>query len=502
MQYNRYVHELNAFQHVVHLAQYGPGTIVRVVEHREITRPQFVGRYVLRCRYPTLRRRLTLSWPPSIRLRAGLEGAEGCRFRQSRHDGAERHSLVIEADTLDAIGERILCAVPERWYTCLHVSFPPSENSSLNWKALGDHYLDFVAEALAPSERVSDIAERWRGLTLDAAVATAFDYVRETIRYYGDWRHIYAFVPRPADVVLAKGYGDCKEMALVLMSLLRTLDLDARLALVSTSGFFQPLTEYPTLGAFNHVIVAVIDSQGTPRYYDPTNVVARAWNSFYHLIGRRVLILHRGSSRIDSIAYPPDYVNEIRTSSVIRHHAPDGWRLHGRVVLSGHAALLWHTRNASQVNAPAQQVRKTFLEQWLGIVTDNSAVTHTTDTNVVMEFEADFGEHVVGVTNPVFVLDAPRARVCSSPFADPAYEGPRLIRRLVQHDRWKLPTTHMQLNTKELNRQPFTGTWRKNGDTVERLTQITPSLIEGDAVDEYRALLKNYATFTSATVSE
>jgi len=501
MKYNRYVHELNAFRHTVFLSEYAPGTRIRVVEEREFERPQFLGRFALRERYPAVRRRLVLIWPSSLDLRAGIENAEGCSLQQTKSRGDECHVLVVSADTLEAVDRKASCAVPEQWFACLHVSFPPAGDTTVDWRSVGDHYLEFVGDALAPSDRAAEIAQAWSGLPPDSTVSAAFDYVRNTIRYYGDWRHIYAFVPRPADEVLGKAYGDCKEMAVVLMSLLRPLGLDVRLALVSTRGFFQPLEQYPTLGAFNHVIVAVRRDDGDMRYYDPTHVFASAANSYYHLIGRRVLILRGGASRLDSIGRTPDYTNEVITRSTVECDDRGSWQLHGTIVMKGHSALDWKTEANTNVYVSEEGMRREYLKERFGLATTWSTVSAANDTSVTVEYRADFGEHAIGGRNAVLVLDVPRPVVSASPFADPSYEGPRYLPGLVQRDYWKVPTTHTVLSSKQLDKLCATGSWDTRGGVIRRTIRITPSLIQGETIDEYHALLDQYARFTAATVS-
>ncbi|WP_426207543.1 DUF3857 domain-containing transglutaminase family protein [Massilia sp. TWP1-3-3] len=82
------------------------------------------------------------------------------------------------------------------------------------------------------------------------------DWVRKHIRYVGVYVGPGGVVPHAAAMVLAKRYGDCKDHAILLESLLRAAGIESSAALVNSGNAYR-LPATPTLGIFNHVITYV-----------------------------------------------------------------------------------------------------------------------------------------------------------------------------------------------------------------------------------------------------
>ncbi|MFT3914194.1 MAG: DUF3857 domain-containing protein [Anaeromyxobacteraceae bacterium] len=107
-----------------------------------------------------------------------------------------------------------------------------------------------LAEALGPGPRPDPAKDR------DAIVRKVAAWVWQHARYTGLELGDAAIVPaRPADT-LARRFGDCKDLSLLVLGMLRAAGLQARLALLSTE--WHDLTaELPGLGELDHVVVRV-----------------------------------------------------------------------------------------------------------------------------------------------------------------------------------------------------------------------------------------------------
>ncbi len=110
-----------------------------------------------------------------------------------------------------------------------------------------------------------------RGATGDEAIRRALAWVHGHVRYTGLELGEAEIVPAPPATTVKRRYGDCKDLALLLVALLREAGLDARVALLRTA--WQDLApELPGLGQFDHAIVRV---EGTPpMWIDPTDPYA------------------------------------------------------------------------------------------------------------------------------------------------------------------------------------------------------------------------------------
>lgn len=152
--------------------------------------------------------------------------------------------------------------------TNIRLSTVPDWKTYLSWeKSLLDGVfrdspeLDLVAKQLdAPGASAVDRLER------------IHQFVMEEIRYQQDYESFIAGVkPHPAPMVLERRYGDCKDKAVLFITLARKLGLQAHFANVRTrdSG---PVAEDVPMQQFNHAIVYVPVQPGVPqgRFFDPT----------------------------------------------------------------------------------------------------------------------------------------------------------------------------------------------------------------------------------------
>lgn len=113
-----------------------------------------------------------------------------------------------------------------------------------------------------------------------AKARAIFDWVSRNIRdvavYFGNG----SLMPNDTHTILLRGFGDCKDHAVLLAALLAAKGIDTEQVLISLDPVYeQPKT--PTLQAFNHVIVYV---PALDRYLDPTV----QFGSFDRLPGRDV----------------------------------------------------------------------------------------------------------------------------------------------------------------------------------------------------------------------
>ncbi len=99
-----------------------------------------------------------------------------------------------------------------------------------------------------------------------------FHFVAQEIRYQQDYETTIAGVrPHSCPVVLERGYGDCKDKAVLMILLGREVGLDIRFAILRTSNAGRVLRNVPNQ-QFNHAIVYVPTQEGIERgfFMDPT----------------------------------------------------------------------------------------------------------------------------------------------------------------------------------------------------------------------------------------
>ncbi len=88
-------------------------------------------------------------------------------------------------------------------------------------------------------------------------ISRIFYWVQDHIGYIAFEDGLGAFKPRPADSVFNRRYGDCKDMANLLCTMLRHAGSKAYLTWIGSTDLPYTFTEFPLPSSANHMIVAV-----------------------------------------------------------------------------------------------------------------------------------------------------------------------------------------------------------------------------------------------------
>lgn len=102
-----------------------------------------------------------------------------------------------------------------------------------------------------------------------ARASAALRYVQEDIRYFSVSMGENSHRPQPPDVVLKRGFGDCKDKSYLLVNLLAQLGIDAHVVLLNSASGQLATTMLPSPTVFDHAVVR-IDIGGASYFVDPT----------------------------------------------------------------------------------------------------------------------------------------------------------------------------------------------------------------------------------------
>ena len=141
------------------------------------------------------------------------------------------------------------------------------------WQEVVDWAIPIYAGAYEPSPMVEKLAASLRKdkSTINENIVAALNYVQQQIRYLGIEGGINSYKARPATITLEKRFGDCKDKAVVLISLLHAMGIQAHPALVHSSSGRNLKRMLPSIDSFDHVIVRI--TVGDCWYWvDPTKL--------------------------------------------------------------------------------------------------------------------------------------------------------------------------------------------------------------------------------------
>jgi transglutaminase-like putative cysteine protease len=175
-----------------------------------------------------------------------------------------------------------------------------------------------LQEGLPTSPEVTALADSWRSLpTEEARFLAAVRFVQDEVRYLGIELGPNTHQPHPPGQVLAQRFGDCKDKALLLSTLLRTLGIPAHMALVHSRRHGGVASLHPSPGAFNHAIVRA-QLAGRTEWVDATMTHQRGrLGARTPLPYGQALVLAPGTSALESIPLPPPEAPELDATYVL-----------------------------------------------------------------------------------------------------------------------------------------------------------------------------------------
>jgi transglutaminase-like putative cysteine protease len=214
---------------------------------RTVRRAVFPGRFLFSAYLsrgaPLLDYTLTVRAPKSLALHA--EAFEMSYSEDTQGDSVVRrwHGAIPQAsDETAAVG-------PFDRLPRVFVSSEP------NYAAFARDYATLVAPHLAVTPHVQALADR-----LTAGIAgrreqarALYEWVSAHVRYVAVYLAAGALEPHDADTVLAHGWGDCKDHAVLLQALLSARGIAAQLVMLNLGAHYT-LSGPPTFAQLNHAI--------------------------------------------------------------------------------------------------------------------------------------------------------------------------------------------------------------------------------------------------------
>jgi tetratricopeptide (TPR) repeat protein len=153
--------------------------------------------------------------------------------------------------------------------------FPIVEFSTgASWQTLATEYGKIVDSHATQATVQSIVDGLVTGKTsVPEKEAAIVDYLDREIRYTGIEFDEAAIVPHDPAEVLAHKYGDCKDKATLLVTMLRAAGIPANVALLNAGSRLDVPVKLPGMGLFDHVIVYVPGK--SPLWIDATDQWAR-----------------------------------------------------------------------------------------------------------------------------------------------------------------------------------------------------------------------------------
>ncbi len=141
-----------------------------------------------------------------------------------------------------------------------------------SWADISDWYWGLVEKNLVVNKRIEDkVQELIEGkeLTRDK-IRIILEYIQENFRYVSMSFDEYALEPHPTKQVFGNKYGDCKDLSLLCMAMLKFAGIKSYITLFNDEfSITDPQYDLPFPWLFDHALLLVKDSEEGDFYIDP-----------------------------------------------------------------------------------------------------------------------------------------------------------------------------------------------------------------------------------------
>jgi len=326
------------------------------------------------------------------------------RWEQKNIDGIDLEDVPLHPDWAALAGRMTV-----------HFAQDPLPQGDALWARIGNWYTGLAAPR---SEGGSDIASTAKSVAGDgdfmARLTKIADFMQQQIRYVGIEIGIGGLQPHPAEDIFRSRYGDCKDKATLMITMLDAVGIRATWVPVDDRrGVVDPAA--PSL-AGNHMIVAievpkgyenprlraVIHTKSGRRYliFDPTNEYVSVGQLPSYEQGSWGLLVDGPDSQIVQLpVLAPDADTTSRKASF--ELAADG-TLKGDIVVSRSGALAWAMRYRLAMESDKEQrerVERILQRDFSTFTLGSEKVTHIHDLDQPLEMDYT-------VTAPLYAKEA------------------------------------------------------------------------------------------------
>ncbi len=232
-----------------------PGAIIEeevvVRDTSPLFSPGTVHRWGLAWTVPVNKTHVMITHPESVPLHYQVHLLPDATVTKSTQNGLE--TITLEQGPLSAYTEQV-DHVPADL-----VLFPEIEFSTgTSWQQLASEYARLSDDKVRPSDVQTLIAK------IDLKHGSRNDIIRrivaalhKNVRYTGVEFGESSLVPQFPSETLKRKYGDCKDKAMLLVTMLRGAGIPANLVLLDSGPGRDVSTDLPGMGMFDHAIVYV-----------------------------------------------------------------------------------------------------------------------------------------------------------------------------------------------------------------------------------------------------
>lgn len=211
--------------------------------------------------------KFTYDVPPFVDFKYVVSSLEGYEIEQEIKDsGRSSVGVFVGRDLPPLIPEPLTSPknditswIQMAWSSFHHFFFGEISSGQESWYQMGRTYTTWVDSMVKVTKAIEDRVEE---ITLgcendEQRIRAIHSFIQGNCRYVAVEIAGHRILPNPSTQVLLNQYGDCKDLAGLMISMLRAAGIDAYTVLVRTRNAGRLVKSLSTFGQIDHVVVAV-----------------------------------------------------------------------------------------------------------------------------------------------------------------------------------------------------------------------------------------------------
>jgi tetratricopeptide (TPR) repeat protein len=212
-----------------------------------------------------------------------------------------------------------------------------------NWKDLGRWYWGLVKDQFDLDDETRKLAKQiTEGKTTDVdKVKAVYDWVTKNTRYVALEFGIYGYKPRRCVQTVARGWGDCKDKATVITTLLNELGIPTTMVVLRTQMKGDFRSSVASFAPFDHAIAYV---PSLNLYLDGTAEHTGIYELPRMDIGALGIHINQGDTELEYVPAPPPDKNFVRREVKVQLAKSGDAKLEFDYTTGGYNAPEWRSQ--------------------------------------------------------------------------------------------------------------------------------------------------------------
>ncbi|MDX1651880.1 MAG: transglutaminase-like domain-containing protein [Brumimicrobium sp.] len=235
-------------------------------------------------------------------------------------------------------------------------------------------------------------------------VKKVFEWVQKNVKYIAIEDGLGGFIPRNPDLVMSRRYGDCKDMATLIVNMLDMIDIKSHQVWIGTRDIPYTYEEMPTPAVDNHMIAAYWDKETNEYIFlDATDSKVVFGYPTPFIQGKEALVNKGDSFEIVSVPVVPAINNKYVDS--VKFKLSEGLILgEGKIKMSGFYSTDFkhHLNNVKTEEAKKSQV-KSITAKGNNKYKLNEYRISTDDTTIQYNYSFELSDYVFRNENETYV---------------------------------------------------------------------------------------------------